>query len=50
MEMPRQRRCPPTLPNMEILHVPMAELMKNICPVSASTLTLQFVIPLTGQA
>jgi hypothetical protein len=40
MEMRRQRRSPPSLPNTEILHVPMAEL-KNISNVSALTLTAQ---------
>jgi hypothetical protein len=36
-----QRRSPLSSPNTEILHVPMAELMKNIFIVSASTLTVQ---------
>jgi hypothetical protein len=39
MEMRRQRRSPLSLPNTESLHVPMAELMQNIChPTNWSTL------------
>jgi hypothetical protein len=41
MEMRRQRRSPLSLTNTESLHVPMVELMKNICIVSASSLTVQ---------